>query len=201
VIRPTSTSRFDYAMPSLGADMDEGRVVEWRVAVGDTVHRGDLIAVVETEKSDIDIEIWHDGVVEEFLVEVGQLSTSARRSSDCAPSTPQRRHHRPHHRCAIGRSSRRPGTGRPRRAQRCPRPRPRSSPSRHLRSGPARTGIAARATARRRTRCRSLDTRGQRTRVGAVIEADVIAASGTARCERRPTTPRSGNELLHRCGR
>ena len=64
---------FDYAMPSLGADMDEGRVIEWRVAPGDTVHRGDLIAVVETEKSDIDIEIWHDGIVEEFLVDVGQL--------------------------------------------------------------------------------------------------------------------------------
>lgn len=64
---------FDYAMPSLGADMDEGRVIEWRVAPGDTVHRGDLIAVVETEKSDIDIEIWHDGIVDEFLVDVGQL--------------------------------------------------------------------------------------------------------------------------------
>jgi pyruvate dehydrogenase E2 component (dihydrolipoamide acetyltransferase) len=64
---------FDYAMPSLGADMDEGRVIEWRVAPGDAVHRGDLIAVVETEKSDIDIEIWHDGIVEEFLVDIGQL--------------------------------------------------------------------------------------------------------------------------------
>ena len=64
---------FDYAMPSLGADMDEGRVIEWRVAPGDTVHRGDLVAVVETEKSDIDIEIWHDGIVEEFLVDVGEL--------------------------------------------------------------------------------------------------------------------------------
>ncbi len=64
---------FDYTMPSLGADMDEGRVIEWKVAPGDTVHRGDLIAAVETEKSDIDIEIWHDGVIEEFLVDVGQL--------------------------------------------------------------------------------------------------------------------------------
>jgi pyruvate dehydrogenase E2 component (dihydrolipoamide acetyltransferase) len=64
---------FEYAMPSLGADMDEGRVIEWRVAAGDTVHRGDVIAVVETEKSDIDIEIWHDGIIEEFLVEIGQL--------------------------------------------------------------------------------------------------------------------------------
>ena len=64
---------FEYAMPSLGADMDEGRVIEWRVAPGDTVHRGDLIAVVETEKSDIDIEIWHDGIIDDFLVDVGQL--------------------------------------------------------------------------------------------------------------------------------
>ena len=40
---------------------------------GDTVHRGDLIAVVETEKSDIDIEIWHDGIIDDFLVDVGQL--------------------------------------------------------------------------------------------------------------------------------
>jgi pyruvate dehydrogenase E2 component (dihydrolipoamide acetyltransferase) len=63
---------FDYLLPSLGADMDAGRVVEWRVAVGDDVHRGDIMAVVETEKSDIDIEIWHDGTVEEFLVEVGE---------------------------------------------------------------------------------------------------------------------------------
>ena len=69
----TDSATFDYAMPSLGADMDEGRVIEWRVAPGDTVHRGDLIAVVETEKSDIDIEMWHDGVIEEFLVDVGQL--------------------------------------------------------------------------------------------------------------------------------
>ncbi len=68
-----AASSFDYVLPSLGADMDEGRVVEWRVGVGDTVHRGDLMAVVETEKSDIDIEIWHDGVVEEFLVPVGEL--------------------------------------------------------------------------------------------------------------------------------
>jgi pyruvate dehydrogenase E2 component (dihydrolipoamide acetyltransferase) len=63
---------FDYLLPSLGADMDVGRIVEWRVDVGDTVHRGDVMAVVETEKSDIDIEIWHDGVVDEFLVPLGE---------------------------------------------------------------------------------------------------------------------------------
>jgi pyruvate dehydrogenase E2 component (dihydrolipoamide acetyltransferase) len=68
----TAGAPFEYLLPSLGADMDVGRVVEWRVAVGDTVHRGDVMAVVETEKSDIDIEIWHDGVVDEFLVPLGE---------------------------------------------------------------------------------------------------------------------------------
>jgi pyruvate dehydrogenase E2 component (dihydrolipoamide acetyltransferase) len=66
----TTATSFDYMLPSLGADMDAGRVVEWRVEIGDEVARGDIMAVVETEKSDIDIEIWHGGIVEEFLVDL-----------------------------------------------------------------------------------------------------------------------------------
>ncbi len=58
-------------LPSLGADMDFGSVIEWRVGPGDTVDRGDVIAVVETEKADIDVEIWQAGVVAELLLDVG----------------------------------------------------------------------------------------------------------------------------------
>jgi len=46
-------------------------VIEWRVAPGDHVHRGDIVAVVDTEKSDIEIEIFQDGVVAELLVPIG----------------------------------------------------------------------------------------------------------------------------------
>lgn len=70
-----ATETYVYEMPSLGADMDEGTVVEWFVGPGDDVHRGDVVARVETEKSDIDIEIWVDGVVE--AVEVGPHRTVA----------------------------------------------------------------------------------------------------------------------------
>jgi pyruvate dehydrogenase E2 component (dihydrolipoamide acetyltransferase) len=62
----------DFVMPSLGADMDEGTVVEWLVKVGDHVHRGDIVAVVDTTKSAIEVEVFSDGVVEEILVEPGR---------------------------------------------------------------------------------------------------------------------------------
>ncbi|MEZ5378709.1 MAG: dihydrolipoamide acetyltransferase family protein [Acidimicrobiales bacterium] len=61
-----------FALPSLGADMDWGSVLEWRVAPGDRVERGDVIAVVATEKADIDVEIWQPGVVAELLLDVGR---------------------------------------------------------------------------------------------------------------------------------
>lgn len=59
-------------MPALGADMDEGRLNEWLVSPGDTVTRGQIVAVVETTKAAVEIECWHDGVVGELLVPVGQ---------------------------------------------------------------------------------------------------------------------------------
>ncbi|MBI3672032.1 MAG: 2-oxo acid dehydrogenase subunit E2 [Rhizobiales bacterium] len=54
----------DFRMPSLGADMEEGTLVEWLKQPGDQLHRGDIIAVVETQKGAIEIEVFHDGVLE-----------------------------------------------------------------------------------------------------------------------------------------
>jgi pyruvate dehydrogenase E2 component (dihydrolipoamide acetyltransferase) len=59
-------------MPSLGADMDAGSVTEWRVKPGDLVHRGDIVAVVETDKADIEIETFDDGVIEALVVPEGE---------------------------------------------------------------------------------------------------------------------------------
>jgi len=60
-----------FRMPSLGADMTEGRLIEWLVQPGDAVHRGDLVAVVKTDKADVEVEIFDDGVIGELLVPVG----------------------------------------------------------------------------------------------------------------------------------
>ena len=58
-------------MPSLGADMEAGTLVEWCKKPGDAVSRGDIIAEVETDKGIIEVEVFTSGVVERFLVETG----------------------------------------------------------------------------------------------------------------------------------
>jgi pyruvate dehydrogenase E2 component (dihydrolipoamide acetyltransferase) len=62
----------EFRMPSLGADMEAGKLVEWKIKPGDRVQRGDIVAEVETEKADIDIEIFATGVVRDLLVQPGQ---------------------------------------------------------------------------------------------------------------------------------
>ena len=59
-------------MPSLGADMEAGTLIEWRVKPGDAVKSGDIVAVVETQKGAIEIETFQAGVIEAFLVEPGR---------------------------------------------------------------------------------------------------------------------------------
>jgi pyruvate dehydrogenase E2 component (dihydrolipoamide acetyltransferase) len=56
----------EFLMPALGADMTTGELVQWHVKPGDTVHRGDVVAVVETHKGAIDVEIFLDGVIDEL---------------------------------------------------------------------------------------------------------------------------------------
>jgi len=58
-------------MPSLGADMEDGKLVEWLVKPGDAVHRGDVVAVVETQKGAIEIEIFEDGIVQSLEADLG----------------------------------------------------------------------------------------------------------------------------------
>lgn len=62
----------DFRMPSLGADMDAGTLVEWLKQPGDRLQKGDVIAVVETQKGAIEIEVFHDTVMGMHLVEPGE---------------------------------------------------------------------------------------------------------------------------------
>jgi pyruvate dehydrogenase E2 component (dihydrolipoamide acetyltransferase) len=60
-----------FSMPSLGADMEAGTLVEWLKHPGDRVERGDIVAVVETQKGAIEVEVFEAGVIERLLVEPG----------------------------------------------------------------------------------------------------------------------------------
>jgi len=61
----------EFLMPSLGSDMERGTLVEWLVHPGDEVRRGDILAVVETVKGAIEIEVFDDGRIERLLVAPG----------------------------------------------------------------------------------------------------------------------------------
>ncbi|HVX98147.1 MAG TPA: dihydrolipoamide acetyltransferase family protein [Polyangia bacterium] len=61
----------EFRMPSLGADMEAGTLVEWLVKPGQNVKRGDVVAVVETDKGAVDVEIWESGSIDTLLVPPG----------------------------------------------------------------------------------------------------------------------------------
>lgn len=62
----------EFRMPSLGADMTHGTLVEWYVRPGGAVRRGQIIGLVDTHKGAIEIEVFEDGVVREIFTKPGE---------------------------------------------------------------------------------------------------------------------------------
>ena len=61
----------DFVMPTLGSDMTEGTLVEWKKKVGDRVTKGEILAEVDTEKSAIEVESFHTGVIQQLVAQPG----------------------------------------------------------------------------------------------------------------------------------
>jgi pyruvate dehydrogenase E2 component (dihydrolipoamide acetyltransferase) len=87
----------EFRMPSLGADMEAGKLIKWMIKPGDHVKRGDIVAEVDTEKADIDVEIFATGIVHELLVQPGEkvpvgtvLATILEEGEAPAPAAEQR---------------------------------------------------------------------------------------------------------------
>jgi pyruvate dehydrogenase E2 component (dihydrolipoamide acetyltransferase) len=59
-------------LPAMGADMEEGKLLEWRVKPGDAVKKGDIVAVVDTTKAAVEVESWQEGTLFEQRVPVGE---------------------------------------------------------------------------------------------------------------------------------
>lgn len=62
----------EFKLPAMGADMEEGKLLEWRVKPGDAVRKGDIVAVVDTTKAAVDVESWQEGTMHEQRVAVGE---------------------------------------------------------------------------------------------------------------------------------
>ncbi len=59
-------------MAQLSPTMEEGKLLEWKVAEGDTIEASDLLAEIETDKANMDIEALGGGVVLKILVQAGE---------------------------------------------------------------------------------------------------------------------------------
>lgn len=62
-------------VPQVGQDLTEAKVVELHVKLGDTVKKGDLVAVVESEKASFDVEAFAEGVVISLPYKEGDTAT------------------------------------------------------------------------------------------------------------------------------
>ena len=61
-------------MPQVGQDLTEGVLVSWNVQVGDRVKKGDMVAVVESEKASFEVEAFEEGMVTELLYREGDVA-------------------------------------------------------------------------------------------------------------------------------
>jgi pyruvate dehydrogenase E2 component (dihydrolipoamide acetyltransferase) len=64
----------EIVMPKLSDTMTEGRLVSWKKRVGETVRRGDILAEVETDKANMELEAFASGVLLEIRVQAGELA-------------------------------------------------------------------------------------------------------------------------------
>jgi len=61
----------DLLMPQLSPTMTEGRLAKWLRKPGDAIKAGDVVAEVETDKATMEVEASEDGVIHQFVAELG----------------------------------------------------------------------------------------------------------------------------------
>lgn len=66
----------DIHVPDFGHGLTEALVIEWLVSVGDSVERGDVIVVLETDKSSVDLVAEKSGTIAEIVVAARSITTS-----------------------------------------------------------------------------------------------------------------------------
>ncbi len=62
----------EITMPKLSDTMEEGKIIRWLKRPGDAVARGEALAEVETDKADMVVEAFEDGVFGEIKLKQGE---------------------------------------------------------------------------------------------------------------------------------
>jgi len=65
----------EISMPALSSTMTEGKIVSWLMSEGDAIGKGDAVVVVESDKADMDVESFVDGIIAHIAVEDGEMAT------------------------------------------------------------------------------------------------------------------------------
>ncbi len=64
----------EVTMPRLSDTMQEGTITRWLKKSGDQVKRGDILAEVETDKANMEIESYDTGILEQILIKEGETA-------------------------------------------------------------------------------------------------------------------------------
>ena len=58
-------------MPKLSEAMESGKIIKWLKKEGDRIQAGDILAEVETDKADVEMEAFGAGVLRKILSPAG----------------------------------------------------------------------------------------------------------------------------------
>ncbi|KAF5940201.1 hypothetical protein HYC85_021368 [Camellia sinensis] len=61
-------------MPALSSTMTEGKIVSWIKSEGDVLSKGESVVVVESDKADMDVETFYDGILAAIVVGEGEVA-------------------------------------------------------------------------------------------------------------------------------
>ncbi len=64
----------EVTMPKLSDTMTEGKLISWKKSVGEKVERGDIIAEVETDKANMELEAFTSGILLETRIKPGEMA-------------------------------------------------------------------------------------------------------------------------------
>ncbi|XP_022880736.1 dihydrolipoyllysine-residue acetyltransferase component 4 of pyruvate dehydrogenase complex, chloroplastic-like [Olea europaea var. sylvestris] len=81
-LKPRSGSRIpvvrakirEIFMPALSSTMTEGKIVSWIKSEGDVLSKGESVVVVESDKADMDVETFYDGILAAIVINEGETA-------------------------------------------------------------------------------------------------------------------------------